>query len=206
MVIGLGFPDAIYENGITSFSTNSSGAADFGTDAFGAEWNFYATDNGSSQCPNGSASVTVSGEGPVKLICGQNYAEMVATPSSCLVNQNSGLDTCPATVTLAFPPPIASSRTLPVAAALTATNYDNSGDNLAQASVTASTATSVAVRTPATAGTTYLVIQDTSGNVLGAAEFTRTVVVLTCPSSTASLSALAPEIVPKCPPSSVPTN
>jgi hypothetical protein len=47
---------------------------------------------------------------------------------------------------------------------------------LAQSSVTASTTTSVDVPTPTTYGTTYLTVQDSSGNVIGAAEFTRTLI------------------------------
>lgn len=198
---------AITQNGISAFNTNGSGLADFGTNAVGAEWHFYATDNGSSQCSGGTASMTtITGESTgalVTLTCGSNAAEMVATPSDCIIDYTvtPSIDTCTSTITLTFPPPVSATNTLPVGAAMVAANYNSSGENLAQSSVTASTTTSVVVPTPATIGTTYLGVYNSSGSLIGAAEFTRTLVpVSKCPTASASLSGLTSEMAPQCPP------
>lgn len=178
--IGNASPYAITQNEISAFNTNGSGLANFATDAIGAEWYFYATDNGSSQCNGGAALLTtITGESSgaiVTLTCGSNAADMVATPSGCADDHSVEPPTsdCPASVTLTFPPPVSSSESLPVATALTTANYDSSGDNLAQNSVTASTTTSVVVPTPTTYGTTYLGVYNSSGSLIGVSEFTRT--------------------------------
>jgi hypothetical protein len=193
---------AITQNGIPAFNTNGSGLADFGTDAVGAEWHFYATDNGSSQCSGGTASMTtITGESSgafVTLTCGSNPADMVATPSSCMDNERTGVNTCTATITLSFPPPVSSSYALPLNTSLTAANYDSSGSNLAQRSVTAATTTSVVVPTPTTTGTTYLAVKDATGNVLGASEFTYSYVPPICPNSIVKSSKISPDMA-KCP-------
>lgn len=168
---------ALTENGIGTFNTNSSGQAYFGTDAIGAEWNFYATDNNSSQCTNGTASTTtltgLSTGAPVTLTCDQNDAEMVATPGACTVNAGTGLNTCPASVTLTFPPAIAASHSLPLNTALTEVDYNSSGTNLAQSSVSTALTASIVVPTPTTYGTTYLTVYNAAGSLIGVSEFTR---------------------------------
>jgi hypothetical protein len=190
---------ALTENGIGSFKTNAAGQADFGTDAIAAEWNFYATDNGSSQCSNGSASTTtltgLSTGSQVLLTCGANDAEMVATPSSCVYinNEITGTitNTCPATITLAFPAAIASSHLLTLHAALTATDYNSSGTNLAQSSVTAATTASVVVPTPSTSGTNYLAVYNAAGSLVGVSEFTYTYSIITPPRNPCPTGAVA---------------
>ena len=168
---------ALNQNKINAFATDGTyGQANFYTDAQPAIWTFYANGPNNSNCVSTSASfITLenSGDGStVQLRCGSNAAYMVATPSGCVINVNTGVNTCPAYVTLTYPPPVDSSESLPVATALTAANYSTAGANLAQSSVTASTTTSIVVPAPTTYGTTYLVVQDSSGNVIGASEFT----------------------------------
>jgi hypothetical protein len=204
--IGNASPYAITQNGISAFKTNGSGQADFGTDAIGAEWYFYATDNDSTQCNGGTASLTtITGESTgayVTLTCGSNAADMIATPSSCVDNEQTGVNTCPSTITLSFPPPVSSTNSLPVATALSATTYDSSGTNLAQASVTAASTSSVVVPTPYTTGTTYVAVQNASGNLIGVSEFTRTVIIHGCITPVTSLSTSLSTVTPeynKCP-------
>ena len=193
---------AVTENQIPAFNTNNNGEAYFGTTAIAAEWNFYATDNNSTQCPNGTAShTTLTGLGSgsnVDLQCGANDADMVATPSSCIDNEQTGVNTCTDTITLSFPPPITLTRSLPLNVALTAAVYDSSGDNLAQSSVQASVATSVVVPTPTTTGTTHLAVVDPTGNVVGVGEFTRTVILHGCLQPAVTLSTVTP-LYNKCP-------
>jgi hypothetical protein len=174
--IGNPSPYALTQNGANPFNTGSNGEADFFSDAISADWYFYAKDNGSSVCNGGTASTqTVAGHSSgsnVTLTCWQNLSEMIATPSSCNRYTNGTTD-CPTTVTLSFPPTDSTSTSLPTATALAAVNYNSTGDNVAQNSVTASTTTSVAVPTPTTTGNTYLAVTDpTTGQVIGVAEFT----------------------------------
>jgi hypothetical protein len=188
------------ENGIGAFRTNAGGQADFATDAITAQWNFYAADNGSTQCNGGTASyTTLTGLGTgaqVPLSCGANDAEMVATPSSCEFDNavTPLIDTCPTTITLTFPPAIASSHTLTPQAAMTAAVYNSSGTNLAQSNVTAATTTSVVVPTPSTPGTTYLGIYNAAGSLVGVSEFTYTQINLPkpCPTAVTALARSGP--------------
>lgn len=169
---------ALNQNMMTTPITTDGtyGQANFYTNAQPAVWTFYASGPTNSNCVSTSAKfITLenSGDGSlVPLRCGSNAAYMVASPSGCVINANTGVNTCPSYVTLTFPPPVDSSESLPVATALIAANYDSSGSNLAQSSVTASTTTSITVPAPTTYGTTYLTVQDSSGNVVGASEFT----------------------------------
>ena len=169
MEVGGPYLYAVTQNKIGAFNTNSYGQANFGTDAIGDEWNFYATDNGSTQCNEGSASNTTlqggsSGE-PVNLSCNMYDADMVATPSSCAPNA------CPTTITLTYPPPISSNYTLPLNTELTAAVFNNTGANLRQSNVQAATTTSVVVPTPTAYGTTYLGVYNAAGSLIGASEF-----------------------------------
>jgi len=176
--------EALNQNEIPAFTTNDYGQANFYTDAQSAIWTFYGNGLTNSNCVSTYASfITLenSGDGSqVLLRCGSNPASMIATPSDCMINYNvkPPINTCTDTISLSFPPPISSTNTLPVGAAMVAANYDSSGDSLAQSSVTASTTTSIVVPTPTTVGTTYLVVQDATGNVIGASEFTRTVAAI----------------------------
>jgi hypothetical protein len=193
---------AVTQNQILAFPTNGNGEAYFGTDAITAEWNFYATDNNSTQCPGGTASYTtltgLSGGSMVDLHCGSNLAQMVATPSSCIDNERTGVNTCTATITLSFPPPVSLTRSLPLNVALSVAVYNSSGNNLAQSSVLASTATSVVVPTPTATGTTFLAVRNPAGSVIGASEFTYSYVPPLCQNSISSASKITPDIA-KCP-------
>jgi hypothetical protein len=203
--VGIGY-GALTENNINAFTTNDYGQANFYTDAQPGVWRFYASGPTNSNCPSTSASFETlqnSSDGStVGLVCGSNPAGMVATPSSCYVHEGSPYtNTCTGSVTLTFPPPISSTNSLPVATALSATNYDSSGDNVAQASVTAASSTSVVVPMPTAAGTSYLVVQDVSGNVIGEAEFTRTVIPVppkTCIGNDTATSNVTPDAVLPC--------
>ncbi len=203
-------PYAISQSAISAFDTDSSGLAEFGTDAYLATWDFYAQDTGSSQCAGGSASITIYdflGGGQVPLTCGQNDASMISNPGSCRVEPGYTVgnvwipptDTCTASITLSFPSPISSSYVLPLNTPLVSADYSSAGDNLAQNSVEASTTASVVVPTPTTYGTTYLAVSNASGNVIGVAEFTRTYVApptnpcLTAASSATGKLAVSPD-------------
>lgn len=171
---------ALTQNGIPAFNTNSNGFANFATDAIGALWYFTATDNNSTQCPNGSSLLTTytgqSTGAVTELACNQNVTEMIATPNSCSSGPGATTNLCPASVTLSFQSGTTSTDPLPTATTLTEVNYDSSGDNLAQSSVVASSTVTVTVPTPTIYGTSYLVVQDASGNIYGVAEFTVTYV------------------------------
>ena len=181
--VGSTSPYAVMENGIQAFNTNSNGLANFGTDAFSASWNFYASDNNSSQCNGGSASTTtasgVSTGSMVSLTCGQNDADMISTPSSCIINETVTpyTSTCPSTITLNFPPPASSEYSLPLNTALVSSLYDNTGSYSGQNSVSATTSTSIVVPRPDQNGTAYIAVNDPStGKVYGVAEFSTIVV------------------------------
>lgn len=169
---------------IPSFNTGSSGEAYFGTDAYDGTWSFFAKDGPNdvqqSQICTASITIPVPSEvnGQVLLVCGSDDAEMVATPSSCEYNSTVTpvIDTCPATITLTFPPAIASSHLLPLNAALTAADYNGSGTNLAQSSVTAATTASVVVPTPTAVGASYIGVYNAAGNLVGISEFTYTLI------------------------------
>ena len=174
---------AVTENGISSFNTDSNGKANFGTDAFSVSWNFYATDNNSSQCNGGSASITtgagLSTGSFVSLTCGQNDADMVATPASCIIDEQVRpyTSTCPSTITLTFPPPASSRYSLPLNTELAASTYDDAGAYNGQSSAQASTATSIVVPRPTVNGTSYITVNDAAtGKIYGVAEFTTIVI------------------------------
>ena len=85
--------DELDPGAIPSFNTGDSGEAYFGTDAWDGIWRFDAktdpNDVGVEVC---TASVTLDynqTNGYVPLYCGSNAAGMVATPSSCFVDEGS---------------------------------------------------------------------------------------------------------------------
>jgi len=174
---------AFDENAINSFATNGNGEAYFYTDAEPSVWHFYAQGPTSADCPSTTASlVTYQSEGigaGVLLSCNSFAASMTASPSSCetgFINEKP-VNTCPATVTLAFPASEGNAVVLPLNTSLAADNYDTSGDELRQSSVSASTQASVNVPTPSAGGLTYLAVRNPSTNqILGVGEFTVNVV------------------------------
>ena len=169
MEVGGPYLNANPQNKIGSFNTNSYGQANFGTTAIGDEWNFYATDNGSTECNQGTASITTIQGGtfgePVNLSCNANDADMVATPSSCAPGA------CPATITLAYPPPLSSTFSLPLHTELTAAVFNGSGTNLGQSNEQASSTTSVVVPTPTAYGKTFIGVYNPAGSLVGVSEF-----------------------------------
>ncbi len=181
--IGTPTPDAVYINGINSFNTNSNGQADFGTDAVRVSWTFYAVDNGSSQCNNGTAT-TVTNAGlstgsEVSLTCGQNDSDMVATPATCTINETVTpyQSTCPTNITLTFPPPASSSYSLPLNTQLASAVYTDTGNYSSQSSAMPTNSTSIIVPRPTLGGTAYIAVNDpATGKVYGVAEFTTIVV------------------------------
>jgi hypothetical protein len=198
---------AFYENAINSFSTDNNGEAYFYTDAQPAPWNLYANGPQSNDCSSTIASYRTPGTVPfvtqVAITCGSFTASMTATPGSCetgFINENP-VDTCPATVTLTFPPSEGGAVLLPTGRSLTEAMYDTSGSNLGQSSVTAVSPASVSVPTPLAGGTTYLAVRDPSTNqILGVAEFTVNVVnVCTQATPAAQAGAGVQPMMNKCP-------
>ncbi len=196
---------ALTENGISSFNTNSNGAANFYTDAQPAIWYFYANGPTNSDCTSTQASYTTlqdSGTGSlVPLTCGSGIAAMIATPASCEYIETpdgSVTNTCPAAVTLTFPS--YGTATLPTSTELAVANFDTDGNNLAQSSVTASSTTSVSVPVPATIGTTYLAVYDpTTNQILGSAPFAFFYHVPKVPCNAATRTATTPNVTcPDC--------
>ena len=179
-IVGIGYnilTNELDPGDIPSFNTGDLGEVYFGTNAVDGQWSFDAKtdpqDVGVEMC---TASITIPVPYEVNyyvpLVCGSHNAEMVATPSSCNRYTNGTTD-CPASVTLSFSPTDSASSTLPVAIALAAVNYNSSGNNVAQNSVTATSTTSVVVPTPTTTGINYVAVSDTTtGQVIGVAEFT----------------------------------
>lgn len=177
------------QNAISAFTTDNNGRANFFTNAQPAIWKFDAKGPSQSGCSSVNASnQTYQGEPTgsiVALTCGSNTASMMASPSSCItkIDQYGGFisSTCPATVTLSFPVTVSTPVALPLNTSLTAANYSTTGTNLAQASVTASTANSINVPVPTTTGLTYLAVQDAStGAILGVSQFTYSTKVIKC--------------------------
>lgn len=172
---------ALTKNEISYFDTNSNGEAYFYTEAQSAEWTLYANGAEPSGCTSTQSSFITpenSGNGyVVDIPCGSNPAGMIASPASCTYSYNTAtgkvvINTCPTTVTLTFPSSN-SSAALPTASALAVADYSDTGTNLAQSSITASSATSVNVPIPTTPGTTYLAVYSpTTNQLLGGAPFT----------------------------------
>lgn len=198
---------AFYENAINSFSTDSNGNANFFTDAQPDVWNLYAKGPQNNDCASTSASFLTVGTAPyltqAVMTCGSFTAAMIATPNSCetgFINEHP-VDTCPATITLTFPPSDSGAVQLPTGRSLTEAMYDTSGSNLGQSSVTAASPVSVSVPTPMAGGTTYLAVRDPStSQILGVAEFTVNIVnVCTQPVGISSAGSGVQPMMSKCP-------
>jgi hypothetical protein len=174
--------DELLTGSIPGFNTGSSGEAYFGTEASDATWTFNAASDGFA-C---TAQTTVTWDMLSGLVplqgCSSITTSMEASPGSCVIEPAYTIgtvhiparDTCTATVTVSFAPALTPSSGLPLKTALVAADYSDTGTNLAQSGVTASTTASVVVPTPTTYGTTYLAVGNAAGDVYGVAEFIRT--------------------------------
>jgi hypothetical protein len=187
--VGGPFLYAATQNAISAFATDSNGRANFYTNAQPAIWKFYASGPDQTDCSSTSASAqTYQDEpdgSPVLLSCGSSTASMIASPSSCIttVDQYGGFikSTCPDTVALSFPVTSATPMALPIKTSLTVVNYSETGTNLFQETVTASSTSSINVPTPVGTGLNYIAIQNPStGDILGVSEFTNSTRIYKC--------------------------
>lgn len=176
--VGGPYQAAIPQNQINSFKTNGSGLAYFATDAQAAKWFFEANGPSGTYCPATNATATTlrySSTGTlVSLECGANTATMLATPSSCIIDQSvsPAVYTCGGNITLSIASEDSSSYSLPQNESLVAASFNDSGTNVTQTEVTATDASSVTVAMPTTAGIHYVTIIDPATNlVVGVAEF-----------------------------------
>jgi hypothetical protein len=161
-------------------STDSTGHYTLQTDDLPATWSIGA--KADSTCSAGASSgiIQVSVGVPVTLTCGQDYAtDIVASPQYCTitVDQINGTSSdCPASITLT-----AQNSIFSTGYATTASSYDASGTLLRSDSITASSATTITVPTPSSAGFHALTfVNPTTNQIFGAAEFTVKKVIVKC--------------------------
>ncbi len=180
---GYGQPVGSNSGAVYALLTDSNGRAMLYADTTSLDWEFDANGGFGSACLSGSGFTTygggVSGGPQIEITCDNAITNFVATPSSCSLryvktgNSYHPVDTCPSTVTLSVEPGVQSTISLPTATALTVADFDSSGTNLAQSTVTASSPATISVPTPATGGTTYIVVYNNStSKVIGYAPFT----------------------------------